>query len=130
MGAQVFQQLGHRQAGQLGGGQCAIDGITASPKTRQTLNERKANASAAITVAPAPAMACPKCGDVLKAEVNRQAKGAEVLTGAATKTVAHHTCAGCNTTIATLGFGKAKYSVATHKCTADVPNNSNCCAAN
>jgi len=104
------------------------DGIAASPKVRQMLNERKA--SAASTAFQAPAMSCPKCADVLKTELNPQAKGAQVLTGNASKLVARHTCAGCDTTIAIVGFGKARRSVATHKCTADVPNPATCCAMN
>lgn len=48
------------------------DGIAASPRVRQMLNERKA--STAPSVAPVPAMACPKCADVLATQANPQAK--------------------------------------------------------
>ena len=102
------------------------DGIAASPKVRQMLNERKAStAPAAITL---PKMACPKCADIRTTEVNRQAKGAEVLAGAATKTVTKHTCTDCSTKITTAGTGKAKHSVALHNCGADVT--AACCAIN
>src|ERR1035437_10148426 len=104
------------------------DGIAASPKVRQLLNKRKASATTA-TVA-APAMACPKCADVQATEVNRQAKGAEILAGAATKVVVKHNYTGCEVNWTVVGEGKAKHSVATHKCTADVPNNLACCASN
>ena len=104
------------------------DGIAASPKVRQTLNERKA--SAAPAVAAAPAMACPKCADVLTTEVNRQAKGGELLAGAATRAVAKHACSACETRMTVAGEGKAKHNVATHKCAADVPNPATCCASN
>jgi hypothetical protein len=101
------------------------DGIAASPKVRQMLNERKA--STAIAIAALPAMTCPKCADVRTTEVSRQAKGAEVLTGV-TKVTTRHTCAGCEVKWTVVGEGKGKHSVATHKCTADVPNNLVCCA--
>ena len=104
------------------------DGIAASPKVRQMLNERKASTAHALAVAPA--MACPKCADVLTTEVNPQAKGGEVLTGAATKKVAKHTCTACETKLTVVGEGKARHTVATHKCSADVPNPATCCAMN
>jgi hypothetical protein len=101
------------------------DGIAASPKVRQMLNESKA--STAIATAAVPAMICPKCADVRVAEINRQARGAELLAGA-TKIVTRHTCAGCEVKWTVVGEGKGKHSVPTHKCTADVPNNLVCCA--
>lgn len=104
------------------------DGIAASPKVRQMLNERKA--STATAVAAAPAMACPKCADMLTTEVNRQAKGGQVLAGTATEKVAKHACTACETKLTVVGEGKAKHTVATHKCDADVPNPTTCCAMN
>ncbi len=104
------------------------DGIAASPKVRQMLNERKASATPAVAVAPA--MACPKCADVFTTEVNRQAKGGQVLAGTATQKVAKHTCTACDTKLTVVGEGKAKHTVATHKCSADVPNPATCCAMN
>lgn len=101
------------------------DGIAASPKVRQMLNERRA--FTAIATAAVPAMTCPKCADVRTTEVSRQAKGAEVLTGV-TNVTTRHTCAGCEVKWTVVGEGKGKHSVATHKCTADVPNNLVCCA--
>src|SRR5579863_5048170 len=76
-----------------------------------------------------PAMACSKCADVLTTELNRQAKGGELLAGAASKIVAKHTCTACETKLTVAGEGKAKHTVATHKCTADVPNPLTCCAS-
>jgi hypothetical protein len=104
------------------------DGIAASPKVRQILNERKAAATPAVAVMPA--MACPKCADVFTTEVNRQAKGGQVLAGTATQKVAKHTCTACTTTFTIVGEGKAKHTVTTHTCGADVPNNATCCASN
>ena len=105
----------------------ADDGIAASPKVRQALTEKKASAN--LAVAPVPAMSCPKCADVLTSEPKRQTKGAEVLVGVKS-TQMKHTCAGCEIQWTVAGEGKAKHSVAIHKCSADVPNNKTCCAAN
>jgi hypothetical protein len=104
------------------------DGIAASPKVRQALNEQKAPAPQAV--AALPAMACPKCVDVLTTEANRQAKGGQVLAGTATQKVAKHSCTACQVTWTTVGEGKAKHIVAAHKCGADVANNASCCASN
>lgn len=103
------------------------DGIAASPKVRQTLTERKASANPAA--APVSTMSCPKCAEVLATQPNRQAKGAEVLVGAKTAEI-RHTCSGCEVKWTVAGEGKAKHTVATHTCSADVPNNKTCCAAN
>jgi len=103
------------------------DGIAASPKVRQALNEKAA--SATITTAKVAAMACPKCKDFTVTEVNRQAKGAEIMTGAASKLVNKHTCGACDVKLDVVGSGKAKQTVATHTCTAAVANNLTCCAA-
>jgi hypothetical protein len=105
----------------------ADDGIAASPKLRQALTERKASAN--LAVAPVSAMSCPKCAEVLTSEPKRQAKGAEVLVGAR-NTEIKHSCSGCEVKWTVVGEGKAKHSVATHKCSADVPNNKTCCATN
>ena len=104
------------------------DGIAASPKVRQMLYERKAAATPAVAVVPA--MACPKCADVLTTEVNRQAKGGQVLAGTATQKVAKHTCTACETRLTVVAEGKAKHTVASHKCAADVANPATCCAMN
>lgn len=103
------------------------DGITASPKVRQALTERKASAD--LAVAPASAMSCPKCAEVLTTQPKRQAKGAELLVGAKSTEITH-SCAGCEVKWTVVGEGKARHSVATHKCSANVPNNRTCCAAN
>jgi hypothetical protein len=104
------------------------DGIAASPKVRQMLNERKACATPAVVAFPA--MACPECADVFTTQVDRQAKGGQVLAGTATQKVAKHTCSACQTRLTVVGEGKARHMVATHKCDADVPNQATCCAVN
>ena len=100
------------------------DGIAASPKVRQALTERQASATPAVT--PVSAMSCPKCAEVQSTQPKRQAKGAEVLVGARSTEI-KHSCAGCEVKWTVEGEGKARHSVATHKCTADVPNNNTCC---
>jgi hypothetical protein len=113
-------------AGSVGYRAVGDDGIAASPKVRQMLNER--HASVGTATAAAPAMACPKCADVQTTKVSPQAKGAEIMTGA--KQVSFmHTCAGCETKLTVADEGKAKHQVATHKCAAETPSNSNCCAS-
>ena len=104
------------------------DGIAASPKVRQMLNER--NAATAPAVAAAPAMACPKCADVRTSVANPQAKTGELLAGTANKAVVKHTCSACQTTMSLQGEGKAKHQVATHTCSADVPKPAGCCGSN
>ena len=106
----------------------ANDGIAASPKVRQMLNERNASATPAATAVPT--MACPKCADILTTEVNSHAKAGQVLAGTATQEVVRHTCTACQTTLTVVGQGKARHTVASHKCSADVPNPTNCCAMN
>jgi hypothetical protein len=99
------------------------DGIAASPKVRQMLNERKASTQ----VAP-PTMACNKCVDVRSAKLPAQAKGAEILTG--TKQVSYsHACASCSTKLTVAGEGKAKHQVATHTCSMDVVTTAGCCGS-
>jgi hypothetical protein len=103
------------------------DGIAASPKVRQALNEKKASAPTMTT--ETPAMTCPMCADVLTSQPKPQAKGAEILVGARSNVI-KHTCAGCEVNWTVVGEGKTRHSVATHRCTANVPNNHACCASN
>ena len=81
--------------------------------------------------APAPvaeqssAMACPKCKDQLSARKDMSAKVPNQTTGV----LAQHQCAGCNTTISTVGQGKSKHNVATHHCSANTSEMMACCGA-
>ena len=102
------------------------DGITASPKVRAQLDERKARLNTGATTA---AMACPKCQDtwVAQADTNSKGLGARTLMGQTTKLVAQHLCPGCATAITVAGQGKAKYDVATHKCDSCGAANLACC---
>ncbi len=104
--------------------QSADDGITASPKVRQMLNERKASAPARASAA----MACEKCQEVRSAKMSPQAKGAEIMMGS--KQVSYmHGCPACDTQTSVAGEGKSKHQVATHRCTMQAPSVPGCCDA-
>ena len=99
------------------------DGITASPKLRQVLDERHRNE--AIPVQPEVAkMACPKCTDSVTMRVDYTARGANKPT----VPIVTHGCTGCENTIATTGIGKAATTVAIHKCTGCGAENLACCS--
>ncbi len=104
------------------------DGITASPKLRQQLDERSART--APVAANVPSMACPKCKDTWVAQVDTNPKGSGVKTlmGKRTKLVAQHLCNGCGVDWAVAGTGKAKHAVATHKCSGCGSENLACCS--
>jgi heme A synthase len=80
--------------------------------------------TAPVTTSDYKPMSCAKCKDEYVKRTDWTARGANkpVIT------VARHLCAGCETTIATEGFGKAKRDVATHKCTSCGAAESSCCA--
>jgi hypothetical protein len=104
------------------------DGITASPKVRYQLDDRRAGTTS--IAAPAPTMACPKCKDAWVEQTDRGSRGfagAKALTGQTTKLVAHHLCDGCSTEWSIAGTGRGKHSVATHKCTGCGAENLVCC---
>jgi hypothetical protein len=58
-------------------------------------------------------MSCTNCKDEFVRRVDWSARGANK----STVIVANHLCGGCDTTIATVGHGKAKTTAAVHKCT-------------
>jgi len=104
------------------------DGITASPKLRAQLDERKAGTRP--LTATGPAMACPKCKDawVAKADTNSRGLGARTLMGQTTTPVVKHLCDGCGADWSVAGTGKAKQTVASHKCTGCGAENLACCS--
>ena len=104
------------------------DGITASPRLRAQLDERKTTTTAVS--ATAPSMACAKCKDawVAQADTSSKGSGARTLMGQTTKSVVQHLCGGCGTEWTTAGNGKAKFAVATHKCSSCGAENLACCA--
>jgi hypothetical protein len=101
------------------------DGITASPKLRERLDEYKRNNSPAPALAPAniAQMACPKCKDKVTSRIDYSSRGANKPT----ITVSTHLCEGCGTDWTITGHGKAKQSVATHKCTSCGAESLACC---
>ena len=105
------------------------DGITASPKLRQQLDERKARTTTLVATA-VPSMACPKCKDtwVTQTDTNPKGLAARTLMGQTTKRVAQHLCAGCGVDWSVAGTGKGKHAVATHKCSGCGSENLACCS--
>ncbi len=99
------------------------DGIAASPRLRERLDEYKRNHSPAPAPVEIPQMACPKCKDKVTTRVDMTARGANKPT----IRVVTHLCEGCGTDWKVVGHGKAKQSVATHKCTGCGAENLACC---
>ena len=104
------------------------DGITASPRLRQQLNDRSARS--APVIAAMPSMSCPKCKDawVTLTDTTSKGAGARAIVGQATTRVARHLCDGCATDWTVLGTGKGTRTVAAHKCTGCGAENLACCA--
>lgn len=101
------------------------DGITASPKQRQFLDEYNRNhtTNAAPASAAIAQMPCPKCKDKVTERVDYSARGANKPT----IRVVTHLCGGCGTDWQITGVGKAKQSVASHKCTSCGAETLACC---
>lgn len=98
------------------------DGITASPKLRERLDERHRNE--AITAEPQIAkMPCPKCTNSVTTRVDYTARGANKPT----IQVVTHLCDGCETSITTAGTGKHASDVVSHKCTSCGAETLACC---
>ena len=104
------------------------DGITASPKVRALLDERKPRHN---TAAVPDSMACPVCKDQYVSLPLRGAKGGQILMarGTPTQKVVRHLCAGCDTTISVTGTGKAKHNVVTHTCSGCGVEIAACCSS-
>jgi hypothetical protein len=103
------------------------DGITASPKLRQQLDERRARLAA---VAVLPSMSCPKCQDtwVTQADTRSKGSGSRALMGQTAQRVAKHLCDGCGMDWKVAGTGKGKHEVATHKCSGCGAKDLACCS--
>ena len=99
------------------------DGITASPKARQFLDEYKRNHMPSPAPAEIAQMPCAKCKDKVTSRIDYSARGANKPT----IRVVTHLCDGCGTDWAVVGVGKAKQSVATHKCTSCGAESVACC---
>ncbi|HRK22889.1 MAG TPA: hypothetical protein PLX06_13820 [Fimbriimonadaceae bacterium] len=99
------------------------DGIAASPKQRQFLDEQSRRRNPRTSPAAAPSMPCPMCKDKTTTKTDYSARGA-------TKpviTVTTHLCKGCVTEWSLTGHGKAKTSIASHRCTACGADDLACC---
>jgi hypothetical protein len=107
------------------------DGITASPKLRQFLNEYHRNHSPAPKPVEIPQMTCPKCTDFTWAIPDMEPRGLGARTlmagGTPMKWVTDHMCTGCGTKWETKGVGKAMKSVAIHTCSRCGSKNLACC---
>jgi len=76
-------------------------------------------------------MSCGKCKDQVVQVRDTDTKGGArgLLTGAPlTKSVSRHACDGCGVDWAITGHGKAKQSLASHKCTSCGAENLACCS--
>jgi len=69
-------------------------------------------------------MSCGNCKDEFVTRKDSTARGANKPD----VTVARHLCSGCDTTIATVGHGKSKQEVTTHKCTMSGAAIPGCCS--
>jgi hypothetical protein len=99
------------------------DGIAASPKVRQMLDERKVQAEVkTVKLDAATAMACDKCKSVPFRNVTTE-KGHIKNLAVGEK----HVCPGCTTTIEVAGFGKGKHDVVKQVCTV-IGSKTLCCA--
>lgn len=100
------------------------DGITASPKVRQMLNERIAGTEVkTLKHGGTTAMACAKCKSVPFRNVTTE-KGRIKNVTVGEK----HVCPGCTTTIEVAGVGKGKHDVVKHVCTTPGDASTLCCA--
>ena len=105
------------------------DGVAASPKLRERLDEYKRNHTPAPAPARTEAMLCAKCTDFTFAVRDLEPKGLGARTlmagGPPMKWITSHNCRGCGTKWTITGVGKAKQAVAIHTCTATA--DASCC---
>lgn len=100
------------------------DGIAASPKLRQFLDEYKRGRTPAPPPKRLPQMSCPKCKDEHLRRVDWSARGAYKPSITVTK----HLCGGCRNTWLVSGHGRAKTTTAVHTCTSCGEENLACCS--
>jgi hypothetical protein len=106
---------------------------SAQNKGAENLIQHNDSSSSVIVAANSSSMmACPKCKDVTMTvpATTEQGLGARTLVahGAATTTVASHSCDGCGSTPATAGLGKHAEAVTAHTCTV-AGESMACCSA-
>ena len=111
------------------------DGIAASPKVRQALDERERSTRVLTLIKSYQdvadlkdgdmiAMACPKCKTITVTYVNTE-KG-HIKT---TTTGEEHLCPGCEQKFTVVGEGKGKRDVVTHVCTKCGSTDAFCCVS-
>jgi hypothetical protein len=84
------------------------DGITASPKHREMIDQRKSPSARPVT----SEMACPKCRNEVTTRVDWTARGANKPQVKVVK----HLCPTCDTKVTTSGHGKAAKTTVEHTC--------------
>jgi hypothetical protein len=107
------------------------DGITASPKLRERLDEYKRNHTPAPALVEITPMSCEKCTGLTYTIPDLEPKGLGARTlmagGTPMKWKTDHMCVGCGTKWETSGVGKAAKSVAIHICSRCGSKNLACC---
>ena len=107
------------------------DGITASPRVRERLNEYARNHTPPAAPADLERMACAKCTDTFVSRLDLDPRGigarTQLAKGTPTKFVAKHLCDACATKWEVTGHGRAKESVAIHTCTGCGAESLVCC---
>jgi hypothetical protein len=88
------------------------DGITASPKARQSLDSYNNNHSSAVSPAKTAKMACAMCKNEVIFRTDYTARGANKPTVQISK----HLCSMCEVELKTTGVGKAAKTLPVHAC--------------
>ncbi len=100
------------------------DGIAASPKVRQMLNEIKTREQAeALKPGDTIAMVCTKCKSVMVHNVTTEKGHIQVMTVGE-----KHLCPGCNTYITVVGVGHGAKNEVKHVCEKCGEDSVFCCA--
>jgi hypothetical protein len=109
------------------------DGIAASPKVRQALEERE-RSTMVMTPITSPAdvaglkdgdmiaMACPKCKTITVTRINTEKGHIQTTT-----TGLEHLCPGCEQKFVVVGQGKGKHDVVKHVCKKCGSTDAFCC---
>src|SRR3974377_608792 len=109
------------------------DGIAASPKVRQALNERERSSPVMAPIlsygdvvglkdGDMVAMACPKCKTITVTHINTQKGHIQTTT-----TGLEHLCPGCEQKFVVVGEGKGKHNVVKHVCKKCGSTDAFCC---
>jgi hypothetical protein len=100
------------------------DGIAASPKLRQQLNQIKSEKeAAALKPGDVIAMVCSKCKSVMIHNVTTEKGHIKIMTVGE-----KHMCPGCNSTITVVGVGKQSKDEVKHVCDKCGSDSVFCCA--